>query len=572
MIEHLADLGVDLKITGNGGNGAAQFGEGGTGDTGGSFLQQSGATKVGTEFRLEAGGGFAGFAEGILRDDIDLRADFLDLFLGDDAGIEQAAGEETADRGVLIDLGVEGGLGEVWLVALVVPVFPVADDVEDDVLVELLAKLQGHLDDGTGGEGVVTVDMKDGETEGFGGGGTVAGGAGVDRKGGEGDLVVDDDMNGAAGLVALELREIEGFRHHALADKGSVAVDEDRKNLFAVHGVFPVALAGPGFAFHDGVHGLEVAGVGGEGDADLFLIRGDHGVFVTEVVLHVPVAQDGFGDVVFVKLGEEFPAGFTEGVDEDVQAPPVGHADHNLLDAVGGASLEQGIEGGDEGFPAFQGKTFLTDVASVEEALEGFGGDNFFEDAALLFVGEDGLVAVALHPVAKPAADGEVHDVHELDPEGAAVGFAEVGENIPESARAAAAEGAGVESAVEVGIGEAEGGKREIGILVRGDAEGVEVGEGVAEGTVGEEEIVKAGLGKNVASGDGSGGTIAGWGAELAAEFKPLKKAAPDRLDRSGIRFPLFVKIFEEGGVARLTQATEGGGWGGGGAVGVQAV
>jgi hypothetical protein len=58
----------------------------------------------------------------------------------------------------------------------------------------------------------------------------------------------------------------------------------------------------------------------------------------------------------------------------------------------------------------------------------------------------------------------------------------------------------------------------------------------------------------------------------LAAEFKPLKKAAPDRLDRSGIRFPLFVKIFEEGGVARLTQATEGGGWGGGGAVGVQAV
>jgi hypothetical protein len=79
-------------------------------------------------------------------------------------------------------------------------------------------------------------------------------------------------------------------------------------------------------------------------------------------------------------------------------------------------------------------------------------------------------------------------------------------------------------------------------------------------------------LGKNVASGDGSGGTIAGWGAELAAEFKALKKAAPDRLDRSGIRFPLFVKIFEEGGVARMTQPAEGGGWGGRGAVGVQAV
>ena len=94
----------------------------------------------------------------------------------------------------------------------------------------------------------------------------------------------------------------------------------------------------------------------------------------------------------------------------------------------------------------------------------------------------------------------------------------------------------------------------------------------MAEGAVGEEEIVKAGLGKNVAGGDGSGGAIAGWGAELAAEFKALEETAPDRLDRGGIRFPLFVKILEEGGVARVTQAAEGGGWSGGGAVGVQAV
>jgi len=65
VIEHLADLSVDLEITRDGGNGAAQFGEGGAGDSGGSFLEKSRATKIGTEFGLEAGGGFAGFAEGV---------------------------------------------------------------------------------------------------------------------------------------------------------------------------------------------------------------------------------------------------------------------------------------------------------------------------------------------------------------------------------------------------------------------------------------------------------------------------------------------------------------------------
>ena len=39
----------------------------------------------------------------------------------------------------------------------------------------------------------------------------------VDRRGGEADLVVDDDVDRAAGAVTLELREIQRLGHDALA-------------------------------------------------------------------------------------------------------------------------------------------------------------------------------------------------------------------------------------------------------------------------------------------------------------------------------------------------------------------
>ena len=159
--------------------------------------------------------------------------------------------------------------------------------------------------------------------------------------------------------------------------------------------------------------------------------------------------------------------------------------------------------------------------------------------------------------------------MHELDAEGAAVSFAEVGKDIAEGPWPSATEGSGVENAVEVGLAEAEGGQGEIGVLVWGDAEGVEVGEGVAEGAVGKEEIIEAGLGKNIAGGGGGGGTVAGWRAELATEFKALEEAAPDGLHRGWISFPLLVELLEKIGVAWVPQPTEGGGRSRGGAVGV---
>ena len=58
--------------------------------------------------------------------------------------------------------------------------------------------------------------------------GRVARRAGVVRHRGEADLVVDDDVDGAAGRVALEPRQVQRLGDDALSDERRVAVDEQR--------------------------------------------------------------------------------------------------------------------------------------------------------------------------------------------------------------------------------------------------------------------------------------------------------------------------------------------------------
>ena len=102
-----------------------------------------------------------------------------------------------------IDFGVEGGLSEAGFVPFVVAVAAVADEIEDNILMKALAEFEGQLNDGSGGERIVPIDVEDGEAEGFSWSGAVASGAGVFWDSGEGDLVVNDDVDGAAGAVAF---------------------------------------------------------------------------------------------------------------------------------------------------------------------------------------------------------------------------------------------------------------------------------------------------------------------------------------------------------------------------------
>ena len=139
-------------------------------------------------------------------------------------------------------------------------VAPETDQIDDHVLAELPAVVDGQAHDVHHGLGVFAVHVEDRHHEHLGDVGGVARGAGVFRQRRVADLVVDDDVDGAAGRVAVELGHVKGFGHHPLAGEGRVAVDQQRQHLLSL-AVGQQLLPAAGKALHHGVHGLEVAGV-----------------------------------------------------------------------------------------------------------------------------------------------------------------------------------------------------------------------------------------------------------------------------------------------------------------------
>ena len=160
-------------------------------------------------------------------------------------------------------------LGHRGVVALVVAAPAVADHVDDDVLVELHPELEGQLGHPHAGLGVVAVHVEDRRLDHPRDVGAVHRGARGRRRGREPDLVVDDDVHGAAGAVAAQLRQVQRLGHHALAGERGVAVQQHRQHR--EEGTAPVepVLLGPDDALEHRVHGLEVGRVGGQVDLGL---------------------------------------------------------------------------------------------------------------------------------------------------------------------------------------------------------------------------------------------------------------------------------------------------------------
>ena len=138
-----------------------------------------------------------------LRDEFGL--DLSRVFFCDCAECGGLLGEFGAQQGMAPDDIVEVGLGEGGFVRFVVPVAPVAVNINHHIAAELLAELQRDLRDFDHGEGIFTIHMENRRVDHLGDVGAVARGAGVRRQGGEADLVVHDEVDGATGAVALEL-------------------------------------------------------------------------------------------------------------------------------------------------------------------------------------------------------------------------------------------------------------------------------------------------------------------------------------------------------------------------------
>ena len=130
----------------------------------------------------------------------------------------------------LIDLR----LRERRLVALVVAVLPIADEVDQVIQLESLAIGDGEPRRFDARDRIVGVDVRDRHLEAA---RQAAGVAGAERLlgiGREAELIVGDDVNDAANVVALEAREVERLGDDALSGKSGIAVNQNRQDLALV--------------------------------------------------------------------------------------------------------------------------------------------------------------------------------------------------------------------------------------------------------------------------------------------------------------------------------------------------
>ncbi len=135
-----------------------------------------------------------------------------------------------ADTGLAVDGGVHLRLGEAWLVALVVPVASIADQVDDEVGGELLPVGAGqprHLDARLG---IVGVDVDDGHLEALGQVAGVEGAATFPLRCREANLIIGDQMERAADAIAAQALQVQRLGDDALAGESGVAVDEYRQD------------------------------------------------------------------------------------------------------------------------------------------------------------------------------------------------------------------------------------------------------------------------------------------------------------------------------------------------------
>ena len=361
----------------------------------------------------------------------------------------------------------------------------VAEHVDDHVALEFLAEFGGDAGHVHHRLGVVAVDVEDGRLDPLGHVRGIGRRSRVGRAGGEADLVVDDEVDGAAGAVAAQLRKVQCLGDQALAGEGGVPVHQQAHDLVA-RLVVALVLLGPHLAEDDRVDRFQVRGVGGQGQMDGVAVEhpvGRGAQMVLDVARALDVVGAG-GDAL--KLGKNGHVGLAHDAGQHVQPAPVGHPQHHLLDAQLRAPFEDLLERRDHALAAVEPEALGPGVLHAEEFLETVGLDQALVDGALALEGELGLVAYALDAPLDPGLLLRLHDVHELDADGSAVRFAE---NLKDLAQGRGLQSQNVvdeDGAVHVGFREAVGFGVELGVVgIALQAQGVEAGDEMAAHPVG---------------------------------------------------------------------------------------
>ena len=358
-----------------------------------------------------------------------------DLHLHKLLRVELAHGRMFRDRRRKQRLRVRG------LVLLVMPVPAIADEIDHDVVSEAASVCEREPDRGERGLRIVGVHMNDRDVEPFGEVARIPRRASVGRVGGEADLVVRDQVQGATGGVTGQALEVKGLGDFALTRERRVAVDEDRQRHGRVVVTLPrraVGLLGARSSLDNRIDRLEMARIRCERHRNLAGARCTRALRA-EVVLHIAATalladDDSLDRPLALELAQDHLVRASDDMGEHVEAAAVSHPDHDLVRTRVGAELDRLVEHRDHDVESFDRELLLPEEGAAQVALHTLDLAEPSEEAHLLFARERLPVAAGLDRLAQPYALLVVRDVLNLIGDRAAVDLAQarihVGERV----------------------------------------------------------------------------------------------------------------------------------------------
>ena len=208
----------------------------------------------------------------------------------------------------------------------------------------------------------------------------------VGRRG-EADLVVDDDVERAAGRVAGELAEVERLLHDPFAGERGVAVDQQRHAAARARD----RRRGPAWRARGrcatGLTNSRWLGLKQSDRCTLRAVGGRPVAAVAQVILHVAAAAVQLR-VDVLELAEDLARALAHDVGQHVEPAAMGHAQHDLVDALLAGLLDRQVQQRDQALGPFQRKALRADELLLDELLEDHGVGQPREDAQLLVAGE----------------------------------------------------------------------------------------------------------------------------------------------------------------------------------------
>ena len=176
----------------------------------------------------------------------------------------EARGVDRANRRMCFDIGVHQRLGEAWLITFIMAKAAVAPHVDHDIAVECLTIFDGELTRESHSFRIIAVDMENWRLNTLRHIGRVGRAPRELRAGGKAHLVVDDEVDATARIIAANARKSEAFPNDPLARKSGVAVEQDWQHLNMVREIITHRLVRADFAKDDWINRFQMRRVGDE--------------------------------------------------------------------------------------------------------------------------------------------------------------------------------------------------------------------------------------------------------------------------------------------------------------------